>query len=396
MGFLSGSIAFERFYVLGEAPQMFGPEHLEVLQRYASGVFDPAAAEDVQVGFLAGGHVFDQTFDLEKNIINDALHCAVRIDTNQIPAAIRNAWLQMELAALMAENTTGRPTKTQRQEAKEAVEQRCLDEARTGKYHKMQQFPVLWDARQNLVYVGSSSAAASEHCAGLVCRAFELELDRITAGTLAVSWAERTKRRAALDEINPSVFHADNPSGEIGWLNNMAGNFDFLGNEFLLWLWWYLETQSDTLALADDSEVTVMLTRTLSLECPRGETGKESITAEAPTKLPEARQAVRSGKLPRKTGLTLVRHGLQYDLVLQAETFAIGSARVHAEETDQDDDPRSLLDARIDAVRCLGETVDLMFQTFCEKRVSPAWNKDLDGIHRWLKADKAASRKPAA
>ena len=35
-----------------------------------------------------------------------------------------------------------------------------------------------------------------------------------------------------------------------------------------------------------------MLTKTLSLECPRGQTGKETISSEGPTKLPEAMRAL--------------------------------------------------------------------------------------------------------
>ena len=215
-------------------------------------------------------------------MIGDALHCAVRIDTSQIPAAVRKAWLQMELAALTADNPSGRPTKAQRQEAKEAVEARCEEEAQSGRFRRMQQFPVLWDARKSLLYFGGTSAAAADHCVALFEQAFDLELGRYTAGRRAQEWAEEAKRRKALEGIVPSAFHGSASQADVAWWNNEAGNFDFLGNEFLLWLWWRWETQSDTIALPDDSEVTGMLARTLSLQCPRGDSGKETITAEAP------------------------------------------------------------------------------------------------------------------
>ncbi len=56
--------------------------------------------------------------------------------------------MQIELLALAKDNTSGRPTKAQRQEAKESVEARCEEEARSGKYHKMSEFPILWDANE--------------------------------------------------------------------------------------------------------------------------------------------------------------------------------------------------------------------------------------------------------
>ena len=96
----------------------------------------------------------------------------------------------------------------------------------------------------------------------------------------------------------------------------------------MLWLWYVTDTISDTVKLSDESDATFMLARTLTLECPRGETGHETITHEGPTRLPEAKRAVRSGKLPRKVGLTLVRHSEQFELTLHAETLGVDSAKL--------------------------------------------------------------------
>ena len=141
MPFLRGSLGFQRFYVTGFEAEQFGDEHIEILSKHAAGQFETGSAENVHVGFLGGEHLFDQDFDLNKNLINNAVHCSVRFDTNQIPAAYRAAWLQMELAGIAKDSETGVITKTQRKEAKEAVEQRCEVEAATGKFRKMQQFP---------------------------------------------------------------------------------------------------------------------------------------------------------------------------------------------------------------------------------------------------------------
>ena len=181
------------------SPQVrqFGPEHVELLEQYAINQKQSLAADQTKVGFLAGEHLFDRDFDLEKNIINDTLHFAVRIDSNQIPAAIRKAWLQMELAVFRAETPGRRPTKAERQEAKDAVEARCEEAARSGQYRRMQQFPVLWDARQGLLYFGGSSPSAGEACSMLLEKAFDLQLERLTASTLAIQWATQSRRRSA-------------------------------------------------------------------------------------------------------------------------------------------------------------------------------------------------------
>jgi hypothetical protein len=392
MGFLSGPFTFDCFRVSGSGPRAFGPEHIEKLERLASGKTETAATDQVKVGFLAGGHLFDLDFGLEKNVIVDALHCAVRIDTDQIPAAIRKAWMQMELAVYTADSPSGRPTKAQRQEAREAVEARCEEEARSGRFHRMQQFPVLWDAQQNRLYVGASSPTASELGCDLMSRAFDLELTRLTASQRAQEWAAETKQRKALDEVAPAAFQAD-ASAEIAWWDHETGNVDFLGNEFLLWLWWRWEMQSDTILLPDESEVTGMLARTLTLECPLGQSGKETISAESPPHLPEAALAIRSGKLPRKVGLILVRHGEQYELVLQAEKFVVSGAKIHVEEPAEG---RGILEGRIDSLRGLQETIELLFRAFLEQRVGKNWKSELEQMRRWLKSETARKRRAPA
>ena len=383
MGFLSGSTTFERYWVISDPTPPLGPEHIKTLEKFSIGQFETDSLEQPDVGFLAGDHLLDVRFDLEKNVIGPALHFGVRIDTDQIPAAIRNAWLKMELLPLTADNPSGRPTKAQRQEAKEAVEARCIEEARSGRFRRMQQAPVLWDADNGVIYVGSSSLGTNGLCIDLLERAFELELDPITSGKLAVSLADHAKKRKALEAIRPSVFHAEEELAEISWWNGQSGNYDFLGNEFLLWLWWQWETQSDTLALPDDSEVTGMFARTLSLECPRGETGKETIAAECPISLPEAALAIRSGKLPRKAGLTLVRYGQQYDLTIQAETFAVSGAKIQMSE---ESDPENYQEDRLGSIYDLSETLDQLFTLFFQRRIGKAWLSEVKQMRRWLQS----------
>jgi len=162
------------------------------------------------------------------------------------------------------------------------------------------------------------------------------------------------------------------------------GSRDFLGNEFLLWLWYTLYSDSDTITLSDKSEVAVMVTRSLVLECPRGQTGRESITSDGPARLPEARRAIQVGKMPRKAGLTCVRHDHQYELTLHAETLAISGAKL---PTPEGDDERARLEERVTLLRHLVETLDLMYDAFGRIRLGANWPKELTKIQKWLQRD---------
>lgn len=395
MAFLSGSATFERYWITKDPTSEFGEEHLQTLEEHKIDGSQSATPDQPAVGFLAGAHLLDTQFDFGKNLIGDALHFAVRIDTNQIPGPIRKAWLQIELAPFIADSPSGKPTKAQREEAKEAVEARCEAEAASGKFRRMQQVPVLWDSLDEVLYLGGTSPSANELCIDLMERVFGLEFDRISSGKLAKAYAMENERVEDLYKTGPSPFHTELANGHVEWWNGMAENFDYLGNEFLLWLWWYFETESDTISLRDDSEVTGMFARTLTLDCPLAESGKETISADCPIALPEAALAIRSGKQPRRAGLTLVREGEQYDLTLQAESFSVGGAKIsQINGSNESDNP---LEDRITSIRSLSQTLDLLYEAFCARRIGKSWKSDLKAMQSWLQSDSGrSSRKPAA
>ncbi len=239
---------------------------------------------------------------------------------------------------------------------------------------------MLWDGPSNELLVGATTVSVFERLLPHFERTFDRKVEPITAGRLAFALAEAREQARNVDDASPSPFVPGLSPDEYAWVMDEASR-DFAGNEFLLWLWYTLDNESDTVALADGSEVVGMVARTLTLECPRGQTGKESITSEGPSRLPEAKRAVQAGKLPRKCGLTLVRHDLTYELTLHAETLAVTGAKLPPPAEDND---RARLEERVTRVLGLIETLDLLYDAFGRVRFSGAWSDELGKIQRWL------------
>lgn len=381
MPFLSGRISFDRLVVTGKPPRMFGEEHLRKLRKHAIAEGTSESPEAPNVGFIAGRHLFDLDFDPGKNIVAETLHAALRIDVSRVPGPLRKAWLEIELAALVQQSETGKITRALRKEAQEAVQARCEEELRSGRFLRMQQYPFLWDANQEIVYCSTSIVSVQDHLKGLFDTAFDIQLQRFSAGAMAEKLVEEHDWHSVWNSLQPSRFSAGEAPESHDWLTDRGDCADWLGNEFLLWLWWWLETESESIDLSDGTRVTVMMARTLSLQCPRGETGKDTISAEGPTALPEAFQAIQSGKLPRKSGLTLVREGETYDLTLQPETWTISGAAIDPGERPRDGSPQ---EERIGSLRRLTETLDLLYEAFCRQRLTRSWKQQETSITEWL------------
>jgi hypothetical protein len=382
MGFLNGRVTFVRYRVGGGSPSPFAEEHLEKAESHAIGRHGgPDPTDGVAVGWAGGDHVLDTTFEPSKNILDDALHLALRVDTDKVPADLLRAYTKIETDARAQLNPSGFPTKAQRQEAKEAARIRAEAEAADGRFRRRKHYPVLWDARSNTLFAGATSPAVLDRLVTLFRETFDRTLEPITAGRLAADQAAARGLDRSVEDFAPVGFWGDEAAySSVAWSDHDPSSRDFWGNEFLIWLWHTLQADGDTLPLPDGSEATVMVAKTLMLDCPRGETGRDSLTNEGPTRLPEAFRALQSGKLPRKAGLIVVRHGSQYELTLQAETLAVSGLALPKPEG------LSGPDARIDSLRHFVETLDLLYDAYGRRRTGTDWSGELHRIRHWLTA----------
>jgi len=383
MGFFTGRVSCLRFKVNGAAPRSFTEEHIDRLADRMAGRQRLASADGVEAGWSAGDHILDTDFNLEKNIINDTLHFELRIDVDKLPSDLMRAYYAVELKALTKSNPSGFPSAKQKREAKESARERLEQEAKDGRFKKRKTVPVLWDKLTNEVLFGATSIAQVDRLCSLFEQTFQKDLVCVTSGPRAFHLAEVHGRTRQVDDSSPSAFLPGTSSKDVAWIADET-NRDFLGNEFLLWLWYVTETDTDTLKLADDTEVTIMLARSLTLECPRGQTGHETISHEGPTRLPESRRAIQSGKLPRKVGFTMVRQDQQYEFAVQAEMLAISGAKLPP-MPDNVTDARARLEERVVQIRGLLESFDLLYDAFCQRRFGSDWQNELSEMQKWLK-----------
>jgi hypothetical protein len=134
-----------------------------------------------------------------------------------------------------------------------------------------------------------------------------------------------------------------------------------------------------------------MIDRSLDLDCVYGQTGKDSLRGDGPTKMPEARDAIRSGKLPRKAGIILDAGGEQFAFTFGAEGLSFGSAKLPEVEADN---ARQLVEERLEHIGTLCKTIDDLFSKFLALRCSGSWAGWVTDCRKWIVTPPPGGNRP--
>jgi len=392
MSFSSGSVSFRRFTVVGKAPKSVTQDMLDKLSEHALRPGEFGVPEEVEYGWSGGRHVLDGNFGFEHNVFADNLHFALRIDTNKVPGPLKKAWQIMEEDAVAKNNPSGFISKNQKREVKDSIKRKIDQEMREGRFRRSKLLPILWDLATRTLYC-SATGATFEKLAEIFERTFGLELEPVTAGSLALRLAESNGRKRDYEDLRPTRF-VPGPEGEgqqpdYPWVAKGPQPKDFLGNEFLLWLWHEADARTSTVK-TEAGDVTLFFDKSLDLDCAYGQTGKDTLRGDGPSRMPEARDALRSGKLPRKAGLVLDANRQQYTLSIGAEGLSIGALKLP--DIEEADSPRVEFEERVTLLRDFCQILDEMYAVFVKARTSSAWESQTSGIRKWiLQAAKAAA-----
>jgi hypothetical protein len=329
--------------------------------------------------------VLDAQFSFEHNVFADALHFALRIDTNKVPGELKKAWELMEAEAVAAENPSGFISKNQKKDVKESIRKKIEDELRSGHFRRSKLLPVLWDLPSKTVY-SSASGKSFEKLAEIFQRTVGLDLVPVSAGSLGLSVSEDKGKRRDYEDFRPTRF-VQGPDGEgqqpeYPWVLKGPEPKDFLGNEFLLWLWHEADSRTGIIATPDAGDVTIYIDRLLDLDCAYGQTGRDVLKGDGPSRMPEARDALRSGKLPRKAGMIIDANRQQYSFTINAEQLSFSGTKLP--DVEEAENPRVEFEERVSLMRDLCGAIDGLFETFLKLRGSSGWEGHVNGVRRWI------------
>ena len=380
MGFSSGPVSFRRYVVAGAQPEAIDQSILDKLDEHALRPRDLGVPEEVEYGWSGGRHVLDASFSFEHNVYADALSFGLRVDTNKVPGELKQAYTLMEEEAAAATNPSGFISKNQKRDVKDIVRRKVDDDLRSGKFRRSKLAGILWDFPSNTLYCAANSST-EEKLLELFERTFELKLLPLSSGTLGLRLLEPRGKRREYEDMRPTRF-ANGPEGEsqapdYPWVAKGDEAKDFLGNEFLLWLWHEADVRSGAVGNA-----TIFIDRTLDLDCAYGQTGRDTLKADGPSRMREAADALQSGKVPRKAGIVMDAEGMQFKFNLTAETLAVSGLKLP--DVEEAETPRVLFEERVAMLRGFCKSMDGMFDAFLKVRAGSSWEGHTSTMRRWI------------
>jgi hypothetical protein len=409
MPFRSGSISYSRFGVSGSLPDDANEGALALLGRHV--VKQRALSDEGTLsGWCTGRHVFDADFSWEQCGFSGTILCAMRVDRAKVPPEIRRAYVAMaederraaEATAKASDGPAAPLSRAARREAKADAERRCKEEIADGRYRRIGMVPVLFDLVHRSVLTPASGDAVFKELKALVEATYGCRLERRSAGGIAADILGARGMTPDLDDALPEAFTAPPAEAvaraqeegarvgqrpEVPWALAGGDRNDFLGNAFLMWLWWQAEAREGVIETAT-VQVAVMVDKLLELECPWGVGGKATLRGTMPTRSVEAAKALQSGKWPRRMGLLVAAHGQEFECTLQGDRFAVGGLKLQPPE-EAANTPRLEIEDRLDRLGTFDAVLVALYDQFLRERFGREWPTRRQQITEWISARSA-------
>ncbi len=410
MGFLSGQVGFGRLSVGGSATGMLGQAELDLLAERVVKVGSIGPPSEIEAGWCAGEHVFDERFSYEKNVLDGGVlgWFGMRLDVNRVPTEIKQALKAQATAAALDMNGGDQLTRAAKREVKERFEHDLHEELASGKHRRSKLVEVLWDGPGSSLFTASSANTTVESLVRLWRETFGTELIPDGAGRVGYKAMLDLGIGGEFDTLMPTVF-TPAPSGssesgdgpemlELPWTASSLDPKDFLGNELLIWLWHLCDTVGGEIPVRISgvpARVAVVLDKTIEMECAWGVTGKQSLRNEpekpAPVRLPEAAAALAVGKWPRRVGMIVSDGEDQWSLSFQADRWLVSGCTL-PKPSESGMGLAELATYRLERTRRLDEMLTALFGSFLTERANPeVWPKRRHAIREWIKSRSAST-----
>lgn len=164
--------------------------------------------------------------------------------------------------------------------------------------------------------------------------------------------------------------------------------YSFLGNDFLTWLWFIIETEQDVaVMIASQEPVSLAIGNSLVLENNLGDKSKEKITIKGDQAgLEEGTTALKKGAFVTQINILCKLGEEDYKFTLKGESFNITGLKTPSTSASksQDEIEGTILE-KVYLLQKVTKVIDTLFLKYVEQRITDVWKtKGLQAINTWI------------
>ena len=321
MPFDSGTISFRPCAVIEEFPE-------DALDRFAAKAAPPLehAGPEPQLGWVTGRGLLETTIDEESAICGGFIHLQLRNAVRKIPTSLLRAECRMAELVYIRENKESVVPRKIRKQIKEDATERLMPKMPP----QITGIPFAYDEPYKRLYIGATS---------------DKQLDTFMAyfhQTLGFEPVPLTPEVIVVQQMDMDP--ADVPPLNFSSRLNDGDAIGTIGQNFLTWLWYYLDTNKGVLPKTQMGEFGMLMDGPLVLVADGPGAHESSIRKGTPLLSAEAQAALSVGKKLNRVKITLARGDEMWICTVDGETFTFRSMKLPDGEAL---DPNSVFEERM-------------------------------------------------
>jgi len=374
MGLRKGTVSFSRYRLIGALPDHF-PEFFN--ERIRKNAFQTVwrTAEEKAAGWTGLEDPLDTDFPYASYALGRYLLFSLRIDRKSVaPSLLRLRVAEAERDKLK-ETGQKKLYREQREAIREAVRLELL--GRTLPVPSF--FDVCWSVPENTLIFCSLSDKVIDDLQALFRDSFQLTLAPCVPWDPQLPGAKRTPHSGGAD-LNGDSALFKSPAFPPGVDPLTAGR------EFLTWLWFKSEERNGRVLIPGAGESEIFFIRRLVLESGDGEYAETVVCQGLHADLKEGKEALRQGKKITAARLRVVHDKTEWEFTFKADRFHFQSMKLPTlpENEEEEIDREGQLLERIALIEKAAGMMDLLFQSFLERRLSNDWEGDFTRMQKWI------------
>ena len=171
-----------------------------------------------------------------------------------------------------------------------------------------------------------------------------------------------------------------------------AANYEFLGREFLVWLWFRSDTREGRFSLGEADIAELWFDGRIVLQ---KESESEKVTCTGESSHPrEARFALAENKTITEAMLRLVIGEDEWTFVLDSTWLNFRSFKTPRVAQDKDQDSEGLFYEKLHLIERALSAMETIYGSFIKVRLSPKWAEtELPALQEWIREGKGVATK---